>query len=304
MDINRANMQSLFTGYNILFRDAYAAAVNTDYQQFSMEMSMGTSKLEMPLLQQLTGMRQWLGPREIKNVATEKLTIVPRSWEDTVGVERDDVEDDNYGVYHPIISQMAVNAANLGSDLVDDLLSKAAAEKWLDGGNFFSTTRKYGKTSVINNLGTAALSYDSFNTAYDAMRTYKGHGGQSLRVKPSILIHGPALRTTAADLILSDKRLVTVESTGVTVLGNPNQNKVKLLELEGITDNKWFLAAANGAYKPVCVFMRRRPDNLVRKDRENDDNVFFENKFVYGSSGRAEAAFVLPHLIYFGNVTG
>ena len=43
-------------------------------------------------------------------------------------------------------------------------------------------------------------------------------------------------------------------------------------------------------------------DKLVRLDREEDENVFMNREFVYGTDGRAEVAFAVPHLIYYANV--
>ena len=50
------------------------------------------------------------------------------------------------------------------------------------------------------------------------------------------------------------------------------------------------------------MFLRKRPDKLVRLDREEDENVFMNREFVYGTDGRAEVAFAVPHLIYFADV--
>ena len=50
MDINRTNMQALFTGYNMLFRDAFASYLDTAYTKFTMEVNAGTSQIDMPML--------------------------------------------------------------------------------------------------------------------------------------------------------------------------------------------------------------------------------------------------------------
>lgn len=301
MDINRTNMQALFTAYNMVFRDAFAAQVDNVYTQFTMPIKAGTSQIDLPMIEQISGMRTWTGPREIKNLSSKKLSIVARKFEDTISVKRDDVEDDQYGLYNAVFQTLAVNAANMPGDIVSEMLANAANAKWLDGAAFFGTTRKYGDKSVISNKGTAALSNDAFNAAYDGMRAYKGHGGQSLKVRPNLLLHGPALRTIVADVIKSPFRSVTVGEAAVT-LPNPNANIVTPVEVDGITNNDWFLVDARMPYKPIAVFMRKSPDRLVRLDREEDPNVFMDSEFIYGTDGRAEAAFVMPHLIYFSDV--
>ncbi len=300
MDINRANMQALFTGYNRIFLDAFQSYVDTTYAQFVGEVNAGTSQIDMPMLEQLTGMREWVDVREIKNLKSDKLTIKARFFEDTVAVKREDVEDDQYGLYNSLFQTMAQNAANLPNDITNELLAAAASAKWVDGAAFFGTTRKYGK-ETINNKGTSALTYDSFNTAYDTMRAYKGHGGKSLGVKPNLLLHGPSLRTTVADVIKAPIRAVTVGDAAVT-MPNPNANLVTPIEVDGITNSDWFLLDARKPFKPIIMFMRKRPNRLIRLDREEDENVFMNRQFIYGTDGRAEVAFAMPHLIYYSDV--
>jgi phage major head subunit gpT-like protein len=300
MDINRANMQALFTGYNRIFLDAFQSYVDTTYAQFVGEVNAGTSQIDMPMLEQLTGMREWVDVREIKNLKSDKLTIKARFFEDTVAVKREDVEDDQYGLYNSLFQTMAQNAANLPNDITNELLAAAASAKWMDGAAFFGTTRKYGK-ETINNKGTSALTYDSFNTAYDTMRAYKGHGGKSLGVKPNLLLHGPSLRTTVADVIKAPIRAVTVGDAAVT-MPNPNANLVTPIEVDGITNSDWFLLDARKPFKPIIMFMRKRPNRLIRLDREEDENVFMNRQFIYGTDGRAEVAFAMPHLIYYSDV--
>lgn len=300
MDINRANMQALFTGYNRIFLDAFQSYVDTTYAQFVGEVNAGTSQIDMPMLEQLTGMREWVDVREIKNLKSDKLTIKARFFEDTVAVKREDVEDDQYGLYNSLFQTMAQNAANLPNDITNELLAAAASAKWVDGAAFFGTTRKYGK-ETINNKGTSALTYDSFNTAYDTMRAYKGHGGKSLGVKPNLLLHGPSLRTTVADVIKAPIRAVTVGNAAVT-MPNPNANLVTPIEVDGITNSDWFLLDARKPFKPIIMFMRKRPNRLIRLDREEDENVFMNRQFIYGTDGRAEVAFAMPHLIYYSDV--
>jgi phage major head subunit gpT-like protein len=300
MDINRANMQALFTGYNRIFMDAFQSYVDTTYAQFVGEVNAGTNQIDMPMLEQLTGMREWQDVRQIKNLKSEKLTIKARYFEDTVGVKREDVEDDQYGLYNSLFQTMAMNAANLPNDITNELLAAAGSAKWLDGAAFFGTSRKYGK-ETISNKGTAALSYESFNTAYDTMRTYKGHGGKPLGVKPNLLLHGPSLRTVVADVIKAPFRAVKVDDAAVT-MPNPNANLVTPIEVDGITNSDWFLLDARKPFKPIIMFMRKRPNRLIRLDREEDENVFMNRQFIYGTDGRAEVAFAMPHLIYFSEV--
>ena len=62
----------------------------------------------------------------------------------------------------------------------------------------------------------------------------------------------------------------------------------------------WYLLDCSQPIKPL-IYQQRRPYNLVRKDREEDDNVFWMNDIVYGSFGRSNVGFGLWQLAFSSN---
>ena len=307
MDINRGNMTTLFTAYNQAFKDGFAMG-NVDFREFTTEIPSSTKIIEFPFLEQLSGMREWLGPRQKKNVSSRKLTVTARKFEDTVGIPVDDVRDDQYGLYTPIVKQMGVNVGNLPGALSFAALVGNAT--WLDGVAFFSTAgRNYDGTNAIANYGTAALTATLYGTTYAAMMGWLGHGGKALNVKPNLLVVGPKLMATAKAIVESP----VVASTGLTgestyvygvTIPNPWYNSAKLMvstELVGTYDDYWFLMDTRGVVKPV-IYINRETGVLTTRDSIGDDNVFFDDEIVYGAKARGEAALAFPHLIYAGYV--
>lgn len=299
MEINARNMATLYTGISTQFRDAFERYTDDRWQQFAYLQPMSTGLLEMPLLEQIAGMREWVGPRKLNRLSAQLMTVKARSFELTYELPRESVEDDTYGMYSSKLEQMAMSCAELPNDLLTTCLENAASAKWLDNAAVFGTSRKYGK-SAIANYTTDALSQKSLKAAYTAMTAYQGHEGSPLKVRPTLLIHGPALKFTVKELLESDNVLQD-GTKGSAAVPNVTRGLVNSLEVPGLTGGKWFLCATGGVFKPLYYFERRRPAQIVCKDRETDDNVFNNNTFIYGAYGRAEAAFVLPHLIYFGN---
>lgn len=60
----------------------------------------------------------------------------------------------------------------------------------------------------------------------------------------------------------------------------------------------WFLLDTSRMVKPL-VYQARKPFNrIVRKDREEDDNVFDNKEYVYGVDGRANGGYGLWQLAY------
>ena len=73
-------------------------------------------------------------------------------------------------------------------------------------------------------------------------------------------------------------------------------------ELSGDYANYWFLMDNTSILKPVIVQQRKEP-TLTRLDKEDDENVFTRDEFVYGVVARGAAAFSMPHLTYGGLVS-
>ena len=223
-------------------------------------------------------------------------------FEDTVAIPRNDIEDDQYGIYSMLIAQMGYNAGKLWQQLaVEALLSET---NWIDGTAFFSTSRTYGG-ETISNKTSATLSAADYATARAAMMSYKGHNGKPLGIVPNLLIVGPSNEATAFS-ILKDRLMLKTHSassiSGVGATENPWNGSAELLvlpELTGSYADYWFLCATSGVLKPVFVQQRKQPV-LTCLDHDSDENVFARKEYIYGSDARGEAFLAFPHLIYRG----
>ncbi|MDD3127537.1 MAG: Mu-like prophage major head subunit gpT family protein [Candidatus Izemoplasmatales bacterium] len=295
MDINRKQMDSLFEGFGQQFQTGLEMAPDS-WTRFAGIVPSSTSSNVYPFIEQFGGMREWSGDRKIKSFASNKFEVVNKSYEDTIAVSRNDIEDDQYGIYGSLIAQMGLNAAKLWNDLSYETLT--ANGNWLDGKAFFATDHKYGSNTICNK-STSALTSTTFNTAYQTMMEYKGHSGKSLGVVPNLLVVGPKLRTTAWDIV---KNEFSYSSADKVQVKNVNESLVDLLiapELFGDYDDYWFLASTKGVIKPVMVQQRQMP-KLTRLDNDGDENVFMRKEFIYGTDARGAAFMSMPHLIYAG----
>ena len=198
---------------------------------------------------------------------------------------------------------MGFNAAEIWGDLAVEALTAGESENWIDELPFFSTTRKYGEDAVIANLGTSALSIDSYAAARLAMLQFRGHNNRPLKVRPNLLICGPANEGMAFD-ILKNSRRITAQVAGSgddakVITGSVDNSYAGTAEVLILPElgSEWFLADTTKPLKPVIVQKRKEPV-LTRLDREDDDNVFFRKEFIYGTDCRGEAFTSFPHLIF------
>lgn len=159
MEINRANLRALFTGFNTVFQQAFDGAPS-DWQRVAMDVPSTTSQEVYPWLGQNTRFREWIGDRVIQNLATHNFTIRNKKYENTVGVDRDAVEDDTYGVYKPVIQQLGLDAKQHPDELVFSLLAGGTSKTCYDGQYFFDTdhpvVQEDGSIGSISNIVTGA----------------------------------------------------------------------------------------------------------------------------------------------------
>lgn len=77
-----------------------------------------------------------------------------------------------------------------------------------------------------------------------------------------------------------------------------NGGVVSVSNTQGGAGAPWFLLDCSRPLKPMIFQERRALGQLVRKDQDDDDNVFWRKAFIYGSDGRCNAGFGLWQLAY------
>lgn len=157
MIINQANLRNLFIGYRAAFQNAFAG-VTPDFDQFVMSVPSTNSVEQYGWLGKSTAFREWIGDRVIQNLAVHDYSIKNKSFENTVGVSRESIEDDSYGLFTPLMGQLGQDAAEHPATLVYALLTAGFAQTCYDGQYFFDTdhpvtTLAGGEASVSNFQG-------------------------------------------------------------------------------------------------------------------------------------------------------
>ena len=155
MLVNRSTLGAMFTGFNTLFNGAFSGA-DTYYKKVAMVVPSSGRDETYGWMNQQSGMREWIGPRVVKNLSLSSYTIKNRKFEDTISVPREDIEDDKYGVLGPYVAEMGRAAAEHPDQLLAELLATGFAAACYDGQFFFDTDHPVGDgeqvpvTSVSN----------------------------------------------------------------------------------------------------------------------------------------------------------
>lgn len=288
MVINGANLRAIYQGFNTIYNKAFAEA-EPQYQRVATVVPSTTGEETYAWLGDIPGMREWIGDREIQNLTASDYTVKNKSFELTVGLPREAVEDDKIGLYNPSIQMLGQSAAMHPDELVFGLLKKGSTEKCYDGKAFFAENHKIGKQDV-SNKGKKKLSAESYAAARAGMMSITNSKGRPLRLIPDLLVVPPSLESVARKIIKAD------EIEGTT---NTMKDTAEILVLPDLADQptQWYLLCTKRPVKPL-IYQQRQPAKFIAKTNETDDNVFFSRQFLYGADSRGNAGFGFWQMAY------
>lgn len=288
MIISPQTLRGIFVGFNTLFNKAFEDEKPL-YEQIATVTPSTTDSETYAWLGDIPGMREWIGDREIQNLAASDYTIKNKDFELTVGVDRDAVEDDKIGLYSPSIQMLGQAAAMHPDELVFGLLKDGFSSKCFDGQAFFSSDHTIGKKKV-SNKSTAKLSLDAYVAARSAMMSLTNGKGRPLNLVPNLLVVPPALEKEARDILIAD----FINGTKNTMQGTAKP--LVAPQLAG-SDSAWYLLCVNRPIKPM-IYQQRKKAKFVSKTAETDDNVFMSKRFIYGADSRGNAGFGFWQMAY------
>ena len=152
MIINQANLTGIYKSFFTIFNQAFDAAPS-QRDLVAMTVPSGGKSVDYKWLGDFPMMQEWLGDRVIKDLSAFHYEIVNKSYEATVEVDRDDIADDQIGVYTPMIQGLG-QAAKVHPDiLVFALLAAGFSTLCFDGQYFFDTDHPVGTGTASNDGG-------------------------------------------------------------------------------------------------------------------------------------------------------
>lgn len=136
--INAALLGIIYTAFKAIFQGVLGKAPSL-YKKFATVVPSTTKSNTYGWLGKLPQMREWLGDRVVHGLMTHGYAITNKPFELTVGVDRDDIEDDQLGVYNPMFASLAESVDAHPDKLVFGALKSGHANLCYDGQNFFDT---------------------------------------------------------------------------------------------------------------------------------------------------------------------
>lgn len=138
MIINSANLSALRVGFKTTFQQQLMQTT-TLYNRVATAVPSSAKEEKYGWLGKIPSVREWLGPRVVQNLMEHDYTVRNKDYELTIGVDRNDIDDDTLGIYTPIFQQFGESVAAWPDELIWGLLAAGFATDCYDGQPFFDT---------------------------------------------------------------------------------------------------------------------------------------------------------------------
>lgn len=288
MIVNQANLHGLTVSYSTAFNKSFDT-VAPNYQKVATVVPSSTGEQDYKWLGQIPEMREWIGEREVQSLAAYDYSLKNKKFEMTYGVPREDIEDDKYGVYAALFSNMGESAALHPDKLVFEAMMNGFTALCYDGKPFFAENHQ-AENTTYSNKGNERLSRESYKKARAAIMSIRGDKGKSLKLVPDLLVVSPALEETARLILEAD------QVNGTT---NVLKGTAKLLVEPMLAEHEsyWFLLCTGRFLKPF-IYQLREKIRFTSLTKDTDENVFMRDEFLYGATGRSNAGYAFWQMAY------
>lgn len=305
MQITPSGLQSIYFNLRLAFQEGYNRPPLT-WQEISMVMPSTTKENRYAWLSRIPKLRKWLGERVVHNLATNFYPLVNDPFEDTVGIDKYDIEDDNLGLYGGIAGALGEAAARWPQEQIANLLLNGAAATVLafDGQPFFNGSHPISPVGQVSgtysNLYTSKpLTADNYESVRASMMALTGEDGLPLNILPNAIVVPPALGPTAKRIVESEIiGQVFGSNTAAAGVTNVNKGTARVIEIAELNSDPttWYLADLSKGIKPLIWQLRQAPI-FTSLTNPNDPNVFFQRKYLYGVEARGNPGVSLPFLM-------
>jgi phage major head subunit gpT-like protein len=238
------------------------------------------------------GVREFLGEREARDLANFNYNIKNKTWENTIGVKRTDLEDNKLGMLKIRIQDLAIKAARYPEQLACEFLTAAkssAAWPYLcyDGQGLFDTDHPTpeGGSANQDNLDGTTLAIATLWLGIGKMVNYRDENNSILGMNPDVLLVEPCLEETAREIVEAKGAATTttaaavLQRKGIEVIVSPY-----LWSTDTPANGNWFLLDTKAPVKGLVLQERSAIEfGSLEKDSESG---FMREVYYYGTRAR------------------
>lgn len=156
MIINNAVLQALRTGFQTQFKAGLGRAPLVT-APFVTVVNSTTKTETYGWLSDFPIFRKWVGAKVAKAMEERAYTLVNDDYEVTIVIHKHKIEDDNLGLYGPMLEGIGQDAGMLRDRLCLDALKNGNTSLCYDGQYFFDTDHVINGTTFSNNNTAATV---------------------------------------------------------------------------------------------------------------------------------------------------
>ncbi len=289
-------LSAIVTNFRAIFKDAYAGE-KPAFEPLVLRVTSDSDRESYNWLGALPSPSEWKDERVVQGLRSDTYEILNLNFELTLGVDRNTLEDDKYGMIAPRVRQMARRVANHPNKLVFQLLNAGVSVKTYDGVEFFKANREIGGSGTINNIvASGAYAADSekilagISAAIALMMGFKDDQGEPMGLVPDTVVCSPgmflpikqALKPTIAGVASAQADVIKSVIASGYMTG-------------GATAGHDYVVActSDGELKPCLLQVRKAPE-FVAMDKPDSEGVFMRRIVHYGADGRYGVALLEP----------
>lgn len=309
MVVTPESLKAIYTQFDLRFRTAYEAQP-VYWPEVASMVPSNTKRNTYAWMAKLPRFRKWVGPRTVHSIASRGYTIENERFEDTVGVDVDDIEDEQLGVYNGMIDELGQQAKLWPDDqLVSQVIefNAGAGPVGYDGVSYWHAAHprdvdKPGGSTYQNlfnvaNGGAVALTPENVGLKWQEGLNFKGEDDRSLNVQFTHLMVPAGLAFRGKQITESG---IIAAAAGINAATGSSENVLKgMLKLVVnpylTSQTAWYLLCCNRGVKPF-IFQQRRAPRFIFKNQPTDESVFNDNQALFGGDARGGFGVSLPFL--------
>ena len=223
-------------------------------------------------------LREWLGDKHVKAASDHEYTLANKDWESTIGVDRNEIEDDQMGMIKPRIQMLSIRAKAYPARLVSDLVINGTTNLAYDGSAFFADRTAPNDNLLAGSGVTDANLLTDLAAARAAMMRFHDDNGEDLGIVPDTILCPPELEPQFQKLIASTTH-ITASAQGIA---NVWAGSIKRVFVDSrLSDaNDWYVLMTDWPLKPF-IYQERKKPMLVAMDKNTDTEVFMRKRLLY-----------------------
>lgn len=295
---------------NTMMGAAYSSTP-THYQRICTPIPSGSTQVVYGWTGMLPKPRLWYGPRVVNEPAPQTYTLVNLPYEETVAVDRFDLDDDQFGIYYRTLPDLARQTKRLpdywNRDLKEASGDQAAAvlQNGFDGLTHWNTAHpvdlynpsagtytndSVGGITIGGRLIGGAFGITAVATIREYMRSLKAEDGERMGINPD-LIEIPNELELEAELVIKSMFLAPPAWGTISGQVGAADNPMRRFGLELMVNEllasttKFYMYDTTKAVKPFIWQVREAP-RITPRVAENDPVVFDEHRHLWGGWGR------------------